>query len=119
MRGKPHCGAVQIAVTLTDSLAAARRCDCSLCRRRGAIEVPAPLDGLTVIKGADNLTLYQWETHAAAHWFCRTCGSDTHHRRRSHPKEYGVNVASLKGANPRDLSDAPWVDGINHPADKA
>lgn len=119
MRGTCHCGAVEIAVTLTDGLATARRCDCSFCRRRGAIAVSAPLDGLTVVRGADNLTLYQWGTRTAAHWFCRTCGIYTHHRRRSNPNEYGVNAAILDGVNPRDLSEVPWVDGINHPADRA
>ena len=119
MRGTCHCGAVEIAVTLTDGLATARRCDCSFCRRRGAIVVSAPLDGLTVVKGAGNLTLYQWGTHTAAHWFCRICGIYTHHRRRSNPNEYGVNAAILDGVNPSDLSDVPWVDGVNHPADRA
>jgi hypothetical protein len=118
MRGTCHCGAVTIDVTLTDGLATARRCDCSFCRRRGAIVVSAPLDGLTVTRGADNLTLYQWGTQTAAHWFCRTCGIYTHHRRRSNPNEYGVNAAILDGVNPRDLPDVPWADGVNHPADK-
>jgi hypothetical protein len=118
MRGTCHCGAVEIAVTLTDGLATARRRDCSFCRRRGAIAVSAPLDGLTVVKGADNLTVYQWGTHTAAHWFCRTCGIYTHHRRRSNPNEYGVNVAILDGINPRDLGPVPWADGVNHPSDR-
>ncbi len=118
MRGKCHCGAVVLDVALFDGLATARRCDCSFCRRRGAIAVTAPLAGVTVLQGADNLTLYQWGTQTAKHWFCKTCGIYTHHQRRSNPDEYGVNVAILEGVNPRDLGDIPWSDGVNHPSDR-
>jgi len=106
-----HCGAVELAVHLSDGFATARRCDCSFCRRRGAIAVSAPLSGIAILRGADNLTLYQWGTGAAKHWFCKTCGIYTHHQRRSVPEEYGVNVACLEGINPRDLGVVPWVDG--------
>lgn len=118
MRGSCHCGAVVLEVRLKDGLSTARRCDCSFCRRRGAIVVAAPLDGVAVVQGAANLTLYQWGTKTAQHWFCKTCGIYTHHRRRSNPNEFGVNVAILDGINPRDLGEVPWSDGVNHPADR-
>ena len=53
-----------------------------------------PLGALEIIRGEDNLTLYTWGTHTAQHWFCKTCGTYTHHRRRSNPNEYGVNVGA-------------------------
>lgn len=112
-----HCGAVELRVTLSEGLASAHRCDCSFCRRRGAATVSAPLSGLKVIKGADNLTVYQWGTGTAKHYFCKTCGIYTHHQRRSNPNEYGVNLGALGGINPRDLGTIPWVDGVNHPSD--
>ena len=119
MRGQCHCGAVVLEVVLSDGFASARRCDCTFCRRRGAIVVSAPLEGVTVLRGQGDLTLYQWGTGTAKHWFCRVCGIYTHHQRRSNPQEYGVNVAILDGVNPRDLGEVPWVDGVNHPADRA
>jgi hypothetical protein len=117
MIGRCHCGAVTLDIVLSDGVTTARRCDCSFCRRRGAIAVTTPLNGVKILQGADNLTLYQFNTHTAKHWFCKTCGIYTHHQRRSNPNEYGVNVAILDGVNPRDLGDVPWVDGINHPSD--
>lgn len=84
----------------------------------GGIAVTAPLGGVTVVQGADNLTLYQWGTRTAQHWFCKTCGIYTHHRRRSNPNEYGVNVAILEGVNPHELGEVPWSDGVNHPSDR-
>ncbi len=117
-RATCHCGAVELAVTLNDGLATARRCDCSFCRRRGAIMVFVPLDGVRIVKGAGNLTLYTWNSRTAQHWFCRTCGIYTHHRRRANPNEYGVNAACLEGVNPRDLDPVPWADGVKHPSDR-
>jgi len=115
-----HCGAVEMDVKLSEGLETARRCDCSYCRRRGAIAVSAPVDGgVTILNGADNLSLYQWGTGTAKHYFCKTCGIYTHHQRRSNPSQYGINVACLEGINPRDLGDVPWMDGVNHPTDRA
>ena len=118
LRGTCHCGAVELMVTLADGLASARRCDCSFCRRRGAIVVSAPLDQVVIVKGADNLTLYQWGTGTAKHWFCKTCGIYPHHQRRSNPTQYGINTGILEGLSPRDFADVPMMDGVNHPADR-
>ena len=117
MIGRCHCGAVVLDVTLTDGYSTARRCDCSFCARRGAIVVSAPLNGIKILQGAENLTVYQFNTNTAKHWFCKSCGIYTHHQRRSNPNEYGVNVAILDGVNPRDLGQVPWVDGVKHPSD--
>ena len=113
-----HCGAVELQVQLSDGLNTARRCDCSFCARRGAIVVSAPLDGIEIVKGKDDLTLHQWGTNTAKHYFCRTCGIYTHHQRRSNPSEFGINVAALESINSRDLGAVDWHDGINHPSDR-
>ena len=113
-----HCGAVELSVTLSEGLDSARRCDCSFCRRRGVAPVTALLGDVHVVKGADKLTLYQWGTKTAKHYFCSICGIYTHHQRRSNPNEYGVNLGALEGVNPRDLGEIGWVDGVNHPSDR-
>ena len=56
-----------------------------MCRRRGAIVATAPIGGLRIIKGADSLRTYQFNTDTAKHFFCSTCGIYTHHQRRSYP----------------------------------
>lgn len=112
-----HCGSIEMEITLKDGLNSARRCDCSFCRRRGAIAVTTHLDGIKITKGKDMLSLYQWGTGQAEHYFCSECGNYTHHKRRSNPNEYGVNVACLDDINPRDLGEVAWLDGVNHPSD--
>jgi hypothetical protein len=117
--GACHCGAVRFRVRLSDGLRTARRCDCSLCRMRGAVAVSARVEDLDILAGADRLTLYRFNTGAARHWFCAVCGIYTHHQRRSNPAELGVNVSCLSGLSPFDFAEVPVVDGVNHPADGA
>jgi hypothetical protein len=117
--GACHCGAVRLRVRLVEGLRSARRCDCSYCRMRGAIAVTAPLDGVEIVSGADALATYQFNTKTAEHHFCSKCGIYTHHRRRSNPNEYGVNVAILAGTSPFDFTEVPVMDGRNHPSDGA
>ncbi len=112
-----HCGAVELRVTLSEGLSGARRCDCSFCRRRGAGVVSAPLDAVEVVRGADKLTLYKWNTGTAEHYFCSACGIYTHHRRRSDPTQYGINMGAIEGVNPADHEPIAWNDGVNHPSD--
>jgi hypothetical protein len=76
------------------------------------------LDGIKITKGEDKLTLYQFNTNTAKHYFCSICGIYTHHQRRSNPNQFGFNVACLEGVNPYELNDVPVMDGINHPADR-
>ncbi|WP_082095790.1 GFA family protein [Photobacterium halotolerans] len=117
-RASCHCGSVVLELSLPNGLVDPRRCDCSMCRRRGAIVASVPLDGITIIKGEDKLSLYQFNTHTAKHYFCSVCGIYTHHQRRSHPEQYGFNIACLEGVNPFELDNVPVNDGVNHPADR-
>lgn len=117
-RAACHCGAVQFELTLPKGIDRPQRCDCSFCRMRGAIAAAVPLEGLRILKGADKLSLYQFNTMTAKHYFCSVCGIYTHHQRRSNPQEFGYNVACLEGVNPYELGEVPVTDGINHPCDR-
>jgi hypothetical protein len=113
-----HCGAVELELTLPDGIVEPRRCDCSICRRKGAIVASVPLSGIRIVRGQDVLRLYQFNTRTAQHYFCSVCGIYTHHQRRSNPEQYGYNVGCLDGVNPFDLGDVPTRDGVDHPADR-
>ena len=115
--GACHCGAVRFKVTLSEGLASARRCTCSFCAMRGAVAVTAPVGGLVLLQGEDALTLYQFNTGTAKHYFCRQCGIYTHHQRRSSPDELGVNAACLEGVSPFDFTKVEVLDGTRHPSD--
>mgnify|MGYP002039670188 CR=1 FL=1 len=116
--GTCHCGAVEFQVRLPGGLVNPRRCDCSMCRRKGAIVASVPLADLTIVKGQESLSVYRFNTMTAAHYFCARCGIYTHHQRRSNPTECGFNVGCLQGVNPLTLKDVPVLDGVHHPSDK-
>jgi len=113
-----HCGAVRLKLTLPDGVENPRRCNCSICSKRGAIAASVKLDGLEVVQGGDVLRLYQFNTMTAKHYFCSVCGIYTHHQRRSNPQEFGFNVACLDGFDSFALKDVPVSDGINHSSDR-
>ena len=113
-----HCGSIQFELDLPEGLDDLRRCSCSMCSRRGAIVASVPLDGIRVTKGEDLLSLYQFNTMTARHFFCSKCGIYTHHQRRSNPHQFAFNVACLEGVNPFELGDISLTDGINHPSDQ-
>ena len=117
-RGACHCGRVQFEVDLPGGFEDLSRCNCSMCARRGAVVTSVPLAAFRILKGAENLTLYQFNTKTAEHYFCSTCGIYTHHRRLSNPNQFGVNVACIEGVNPFELGDIPTTDGINHSSDR-
>lgn len=118
MRATCHCGAVELDILKADPIEQARRCDCSFCRRRQAANVSVRVDDLRIVKGADVLSLYQWQTKTAEHYFCSVCGIYTHHKRRSDTSEYGVNIGCIDGINPRDYEPLGWHDGVRHPSDE-
>lgn len=117
-RASCHCGAVVLELDLPDGIVDPRRCDCSICRRKGAIVASVALDGIHIVQGRELLKEYQFNTHTARHFFCSVCGIYMHHQRRSNPTQYGFNVGCLEGVNPFDLGEVPTHDGVNHPADR-
>lgn len=85
---------------------------------RGAVTVAVNLADLQVLQGQDALTLYQFNTGQAKHYFCARCGIYTFHQRRSSPHQYGVNVACIEGMGPFDFAEVPVSEGRLHPKDR-
>ena len=55
-----HCGAVEAEVNVPEKFEKVMRCNCSICKRKGAV--------MSMVK--DKLTLYQYYTNTAKHFFC-------------------------------------------------
>jgi hypothetical protein len=72
------------------------RCDCSMCRRHGAMMVRCHEDELKIVAGQEALSEYRFNTNVARHHFCSICGVYTFHRMRKLPDHYGVNVGCLE-----------------------
>ncbi len=117
-RATCHCGSVELEVDLPDGIVDPQRCDCSICRRKGAVVASVPLSAVKIVKGEDVLSLYQFDTKEAKHYFCSICGIYTHHKRRSNPHQFGINTGCLEGVNPFLIENVPTADGINHQSDR-
>ena len=114
-----HCENVELEVNIPEAgFPKLMRCNCSLCKRKGAVMSPLPKENVKLVKGQDSLKLYQYHTKVAEHYFCSNCGIYTHHKMRSNPNMIGVNVACIEGINPFQLGDIAVNDGINHPLDQ-
>lgn len=92
---------------------ALKRCDFSLCARKGTIIATALLTDLTVTKGNDKLSLYQRKTRVARHYLYSICDFYTDHQRRKNLNESSYNVACFEGINLASLDDVPMTDGIS------
>jgi len=117
-KGSCHCGQVEFFVQLPNGINDPRRCDCSMCRRKGAIAAYVPLSALQITKGTDKLSIYQFNTMTAKHYFCAICGIYTHHQTRVEPDLFGFNLACLEGVNSFELGEVRVNEGINHVSDR-
>lgn len=93
--GGCHCGALRFRIVVENY--EATDCNCSICRMKGFLHLIVPPEHFTLLRGADALTTYTFNTNTAKHTFCRTCGIHAFYRPRSHPDAYDVNLRCLDG----------------------
>ena len=109
-KGSCHCGRVAFEVDATLDYAMA--CNCSLCRRVGALWHGASEASLRITAGEDELTLYQFNTKTARHYHCRHCGIHPFSRPRLDPTRWAVNVRCIESVDPSSLPLRTF-DGAN------
>ena len=113
-----HCGTVEAEINVSDKLEKVLRCNCSICKRKGAIMSMVKNEDFKIIRGKDKLKLYQFHSKVAKHYFCSNCGIYTHHNPRSNPAMTGFNVGCVDDFDTFILKDVALNDGNNHPLDK-
>jgi hypothetical protein len=101
-QGSCHCGAVRFEIDT--ELDHVRVCDCSLCRKRGALNHRVEKSRFRLLTPIGDLVLYQWHTKTAKDYFCPTCGILPFRRPRTAPDLWTVNVRCLDGV---DLESIP------------
>jgi len=113
-----HCGGVEVEINVPNNLEKVLRCNCSICKRKGAIMSMVKNEDFTIIKGGDKLKLYQFHSKVAKHYFCSNCGIYTHHNPRANPAMTGFNLGCVDEINTFELENVAVNDGQNHPLDK-
>ena len=96
-RGACHCGRVTFEVRADINYVV--DCNCSLCRRRGALWHAAAEPDLRILTGEADLTLYQFNTKTAKHYFCKHCGIHPFTRPRLDPSRWSFNVRCIDGVD--------------------
>lgn len=99
--GSCHCGGVRFR--LTAEIDEVTTCDCSICTKKNALMAKVPEAALVVLRGEENLVLYEWNTRRAKHYFCKRCGIYVFHRKRAAPDHFGVNVFCLDDLDPASI----------------
>ncbi|NWZ23442.1 CENPV protein, partial [Asarcornis scutulata] len=87
--GGCHCGAIRFEVWASADLHVFN-CNCSICTKKQNRHFIVPASRFKLLKGADNLTTYTFNTHRAQHTFCKTCGVQSFYTPRSNPDGYGI-----------------------------
>jgi hypothetical protein len=115
---KCHCGAIEANINVAENFEKILRCNCSICKRKGAVMSMVKNENFKITKGEDKLKLYQFHTKVAKHYFCSVCGIYTHHNPRSNPAMTGFNLGCLDDIDIFNLKEILINDGLNHPLDK-
>jgi|TARA_X000001036_G_C20602304_1_gene775450 hypothetical protein len=115
---KCHCGSVEAEINAPDIVEKFLKCNCSICKRKGAIMSMVKNQDFKITKGENFLKLYQFHSKVAKHYFCSKCGIYTHHNPRANPAMTGFNVGCVDEIDTFKLKDVVIKDGQNHPLDK-
>ena len=108
---KCHCGEVEAEINVPDNLEKVLKCNCSICKRKGAVMSMVKNEDFKLIKGKDKLSFYQFHTKVAKHYFCSICGIYTHHRSYTNPKNFEFNLACIDNIDTFKYKDIPIFDG--------
>ncbi|WCN15512.1 GFA family protein [Marinomonas mediterranea] len=99
--GSCHCQAIQFEIEA--DFPELTTCDCSICIRKNALRLKVHESNFRLKPGEANLTKYQFHTHTAEHYFCKTCGIYPFHKKSVTPDFYGINVFCLEGFDPEGI----------------
>ncbi|KZZ15084.1 aldehyde-activating protein [Oleiphilus sp. HI0079] len=104
-QGSCHCGTVKFEFS-TAEIKEGLRCNCSICRRKGAVMLPQALSSeqLKIDDiGSDALRSYKFGTEVAEHFFCEKCGIYTFHETKREPGKFRVNLGCVEGIDVFEL----------------
>ncbi|KAM6164234.1 centromere protein V [Rhynchocyon petersi] len=87
--GGCHCGAVRFEVWASADLHIFD-CNCSICKKKQNRHFIVPASRFKLLKGAESMTTYTFNTHKAQHTFCKRCGVQSFYTPRSNPGGYGI-----------------------------
>ncbi|XP_063002852.1 centromere protein V [Elgaria multicarinata webbii] len=119
--GGCHCGAVRFEVWASGDLHVFD-CNCSICAKKQNRHFIVPASRFKLLKGADNLATYTFNTHCARHTFCKTCGVQSFYTPRSNPDGYGIaphclDEGTVNSITVEVINGKQWEEAVKaHPS---
>ncbi len=100
VRAACHCTAVRLEIDVVPTWFL--DCNCTICRRYGAIWAYPDAAGVRVVAGADATDSYVWGDRALAFHRCRQCGCVTHTVAvtADPPRIYSINARMIPTLDP-------------------
>jgi len=109
--GGCHCGAVAFEVEAPAAIEVAE-CNCSVCAMTGYLHLIVPKERFRLVRGAEAIVEYRFNTGTAKHLFCRHCGIKSFYAPRSHPEGISVHARCLAPGTVTTMTVTPF-DGRN------
>ncbi|MCG8486450.1 MAG: GFA family protein [Chromatiales bacterium] len=95
--GSCHCG--QIKFSVTTNIDKVVSCNCSICSKKGVLHHRVAAEQFNLLEGKEFLSLYQFDTKEAKHFFCKVCGIHPFSNPRAAPEMYSINLRCLDDFN--------------------
>ena len=86
------CSCSKVTFEVKTKLKRISKCNCSICTKKGIIHHVVDQNQFNLISGKDSLSLYQFGTMRAKHYFCKHCGIQMFNNPRTYPEKVSVNV---------------------------
>ena len=115
-RGGCHCGAVAFEVDAPARVTVSE-CNCSMCRMTGFLHLIVPRTRFRLLRGAEALSEYRFNTGTAQHLFCGHCGVKSFYVPRSNPDGYSVNLRCLDQSTLAEVTVEPFDDSDREAAE--
>ncbi len=109
-----HCGAISLEVARKPRKLT--QCNCSICRRYGAIWAYYSRKSVRVICERDALSVYTWRNGTLEFYHCKCCGYVTHHERATKRSDGSDTLAvNARNMDPEVVASIPikMLDGAS------
>lgn len=103
-QGSCHCG--KVAFEVEGTIDSALACNCSICRRKGALLWFVPREQLRLTTPESDAATYTFHHHVIQHRFCTTCGIHPY-AEGVHPAGHRMAAVNLRCLDNVDLASVP------------